>query len=339
MAITARVRQSAHPHQGAAQAALARHIVLDAPMTGRLRRDAGDALCRPAVDFYELERNDIEGDATCKKCIERAARYGVRVITTAAAEVEREAGKKGDDGAEQDLVEGALYQCTAHGSDGCARFPGEQHPMTRIAWPTSADESELHPADAEHKVVEGVVIEHAGTAEGSTPSTATHPDVAATREALDGLAAATMTDHHDVTEPTEAEQDVRGYLIQPRTPGEVRVCWLEGGRAIRHDQMPHGPALDCLADRLTRHGWNVRPMLHSSPCVVAARPIDAAPQAAGPDTNAAEAELLDTVEAVEAVEEAERTDGTWRGEWIGAQPNDPALFDLGPTDEQGALFT
>ncbi|MFE1773745.1 hypothetical protein [Streptomyces sp. NPDC059008] len=83
MEITARVRQSYHPHQSTEQAKLARHIVLDVPLDGRLRREAGDALCRPATDFYELERGDVDGKATCRKCIERAARYGVRVITAA----------------------------------------------------------------------------------------------------------------------------------------------------------------------------------------------------------------------------------------------------------------
>ncbi|MCX5445990.1 hypothetical protein [Streptomyces nigrescens] len=85
MEITARVRQSSHPNQGAEQAELARHIVLDTPLVGRLRREAGDALCRPACEFFELERGDVGGEATCRKCLERAARYDVRVITTAAA--------------------------------------------------------------------------------------------------------------------------------------------------------------------------------------------------------------------------------------------------------------
>ncbi|MFE6742313.1 hypothetical protein [Streptomyces tubercidicus] len=86
MKFTARVRQSYHPNQGAEQAKLARHIVLDTPLAGRLRREAGDALCRPAYEFYELERGDVDGEATCRKCLERAARYDVRVITTAAAQ-------------------------------------------------------------------------------------------------------------------------------------------------------------------------------------------------------------------------------------------------------------
>lgn len=122
------------------------------------------------------------------------------------------------------------------------------------------------------RVIEGVIVQHAGTAEGSTPSNASHPDVVAARAALDGLAVATMTDHHDVTEPTEDEQHVRGYLIDPRTQGRVAVYWLEGGRTVRRDQMPHGPALDCLADRLQRRGWAVEKMLRSSACVFAHRP-------------------------------------------------------------------
>ncbi|MCL6302840.1 hypothetical protein [Streptomyces kronopolitis] len=87
MEITARVRQSYHPHQSIEQAKVARHIVLDVPLNGRLWREAGDALCRPSYEFYELERGDVDGEATCKKCIDRAARYGVRVITTTAVQL------------------------------------------------------------------------------------------------------------------------------------------------------------------------------------------------------------------------------------------------------------
>ncbi|MEK2473836.1 hypothetical protein [Streptomyces noursei] len=195
--------------------------------------------------------------------------------------------------------------------------------------------SELLPADTGQRVVEGVVVAHAGTAEGCAPADATHPDVVAAREALAGLAAATMTEHHDVTEPTEDEQTVRGYLIDPRTHGRVAVYWLEGGRIIRRDQMPHGPALDCLADRLRRRGWAVEKMLRSSQCVFAHRPVeDTAPA----EQDVAEAEIADTVEAVE---QAERVDGTWRGGWIvgTTMPADEVLFNLDPADvEQGALF-
>jgi len=122
------------------------------------------------------------------------------------------------------------------------------------------------------RVIEGVVVEHNGTATGSTPATATHPNVIAARAALDGLAAATLTDHHDVTDPTDNELDVRGYMVDPREGDRVAVYWLEAGRIIRRDDPAHGPALDCLADRLTRRGWTVEPMLKSSKCVFAHRP-------------------------------------------------------------------
>ncbi|MGW9041233.1 hypothetical protein ACWGQL_01505 [Streptomyces lydicus] len=124
------------------------------------------------------------------------------------------------------------------------------------------------------RAVEGVIVEHAGAAEGSTPANATHPNVIAARAALDGLAVARMTDHHDVTEPTEAEQDVRGYMIDPREGDRVAVYWLEGGRIIRRDTPWHGPSLDCLADRLHRRGWRVEKMLKSSQCVFAHRPAN-----------------------------------------------------------------
>lgn len=142
------------------------------------------------------------------------------------------------------------------------------------------DRAAVEPAAAEQRVVEGVVVEHAGVAEGSTPSNASHPDVVAARAALAGLAVATMTEHHDVTDPTEDEQQVRGYLVDPRTHGRVAVYWLEGGRIIRRDQMPHGPALDCLADRLRRRGWAVEKMLRSSQCVFAHLPAEGTAPAA-----------------------------------------------------------
>ncbi|MFH8793835.1 hypothetical protein [Streptomyces sp. NPDC017941] len=150
-------------------------------------------------------------------------------------------------------------ECAAHG------VPAPRSVTARMAV-RAAEQS------PERRVIEGVIVQHGGTAQGSTPADADHPDVVAARAALDGLAVATMTDHHDVTEPTEDEQHVRGYLINPRTHGRVAVYWLEGGRIIQRDQMPHGPALDCLADRLKRRGWAVEKMLRSSQCVFAHRP-------------------------------------------------------------------
>ncbi|WP_327368742.1 hypothetical protein [Streptomyces sp. NBC_01217] len=41
--------------------------------------------------------------------------------------------------------------------------------------------------------------------------------------------------------------------------------------------------------------------------------------------------------AAELITEAEATEGTWRGQWIGARDTGPTLFAL-PTADQGALF-
>ncbi|MFF9560351.1 hypothetical protein ACF1DY_31625 [Streptomyces albus] len=125
---------------------------------------------------------------------------------------------------------------------------------------------------AEPHVIEGVIVEHDGTAEGSTPANAAHPNVCAAREALAGLKPAQLTDHHDPADPTEAERGVRGYMVDPREGNRVAIYWLEGGRTIRRDDSWHGPALDCLADRLRRRGWLVEKMLKSSQCVFAHRP-------------------------------------------------------------------
>jgi hypothetical protein len=135
-------------------------------------------------------------------------------------------------------------------------------------------------AAVEQVVVEGVVVEHAGTAEGSTPSNASHPDVAAARVPLARLAAATMTDHHDVTEPTENERTVRGYLLDPRGQGRVALYWLEEGRIVRHDEQGYGASLDCLAWTMERAGWTVEKLLRSSQCVFARRPAEGAAPAA-----------------------------------------------------------
>ncbi|MFI9463796.1 hypothetical protein [Streptomyces xiamenensis] len=149
-------------------------------------------------------------------------------------------------------------------------------------WFIPEDSPDLRPLENEspattdpRPVIEGVIVEHSGTAQGSRPADATHPDVIAARAALDGNAVATMTDHHDTTEPTGAEQQVRGYLIEPRNPGTVRVYWLEGGTVVTRETYLHGAALDGLADRLTRRGWHVWPLTAASKCVIADRPAPA----------------------------------------------------------------
>ncbi|WP_432051795.1 hypothetical protein [Streptomyces xiamenensis] len=111
-------------------------------------------------------------------------------------------------------------------------------------------------------------------ATGSLPQHATHPDVIAARAALLGFPAAKLTADHDVTEPTGDERDVRGYLIDPRVEGCVRVFWVEAGRTMRRDQ-EHGTWLTDIAARLTERGWLVRRVYPSSQCVIAERPTPA----------------------------------------------------------------
>ncbi|MEU9576280.1 hypothetical protein [Streptomyces chilikensis] len=120
--------------------------------------------------------------------------------------------------------------------------------------------------------VEGVVVTHAGTAKGCHPKHVDHPDVAAARHALGRLRPAELTAHHDITEPTAEQRDVRGYVIEPRGGGEVSVYWLEGGQAVRHDSDWHGPALDILRDQLLSEGWTVDPLTRSCLRVLARRP-------------------------------------------------------------------
>ncbi|MFE6689626.1 hypothetical protein ACFVFQ_24500 [Streptomyces sp. NPDC057743] len=187
------------------------------------------------------------------------------------------------------------------------------------AWGAEVD------AITEQHVVEGLVVAHADTAEGCAPSDATHPDVAAAREALVGLAAATLTDHHDYSEPSDDERTVRGYVIDPRGHGLVALYWLEEGKNVRRDELPHGPALDCLAWTMERSGWEVERMLRSSQCVFAHRPVEDAAPAELPAGD--EQAVAEDVEAV----------GTWRDGWLKAAP-EPTLFSLGEDVEQGALF-
>lgn len=368
MEITARVRRSYHPRQSFQQAKLARHIVLDVPLDGRLRREAGDALCRPAHEFYELERDDVDAEATCRTCVERAARYGVRVITTAAPAAETVE----QDQAEQvpavhyfdssadaynetqfrdDIADGDVLVIKSEAIVGFLRsaWPGaitaaygELHTFTadprtiddgkyaasvdlaeRLARVLGAPLAEKQPAagaevEVGQPVVEGVVVEHAGTAMGSTPSNATHPNVVAARLALRTLRAAEMTEHHDVSEPTVDEREVRGYLIDPREGRRVAVYWLEGGRIVRHDDDWHGLSLDIVADRLRRSGWAIEKMLRSSLCVFAHRPeTPAGPQfTPGSWVVCADGRVRTVEGVVRRSGEADRVATTDGAEWI-----------------------
>ncbi|MFJ9892704.1 hypothetical protein ACIQPR_05160 [Streptomyces sp. NPDC091280] len=139
---------------------------------------------------------------------------------------------------------------------------------------TDPEQVEQVPA---RRVIEGVIVEHNGTAEGSTPGDAGHPNVIAARAVLNHLAAARMTEDTDVSRYAEAvDPTVRGYLIEPREGARVAVYWLEEGRIVRRDTPINGASLDCLAYTLARRGWTVEKMLKSSQCVFAHRPTNPA---------------------------------------------------------------
>lgn len=123
------------------------------------------------------------------------------------------------------------------------------------------------------RVIEGVIVGHAGLAHGSTPRDAAHPDVAAARDALSALKPAVLSDRTDVTEPDEEDRHVRGYMIQPRGSGRIAVYWIESGQLVRRDHPWHGLSLDCIADKLRRCGWLLEPMGRSALCVFAHRPL------------------------------------------------------------------
>ncbi|WP_327415437.1 hypothetical protein [Streptomyces sp. NBC_01233] len=130
-------------------------------------------------------------------------------------------------------------------------------------------DSTPHENAPARRVLEGTIVQHDGATEGCVPRDAEHPDVLAARRALAGLAAARMTDHHDVSEPTEQERNVRGYMVNPRGQGRVAIYWLEGGEIIRRDTPLHGAALDCLEDRMRRSGWETERMGRSAQCLFA----------------------------------------------------------------------
>jgi hypothetical protein len=59
-------------------------VVSEAFVGGRLRREAGDALCKPARKFWGLYEH-AERKPTCKRCLEIAARHGLPVGTDGAS--------------------------------------------------------------------------------------------------------------------------------------------------------------------------------------------------------------------------------------------------------------
>ncbi|MEO3851731.1 hypothetical protein ABGB09_29585 [Streptomyces sp. B8F3] len=178
------------------------------------------------------------------------------------------------------------FDCAVSASNEAARLNAEEEPADAplYRWELICPDHEDQPqkgcevcaADDGHavdaRVVEGVIVAHAGTAEGSLPQNTVHPDVIAARIALHPMLPATLTDHSEVTDPDEADPQVRGYMIDPRGGGRVAVYWIEAGLAVRRDDPLHGPSLDAIGHTLHSKGWRIEPILRGTRCFFAWRP-------------------------------------------------------------------
>jgi len=94
--------------------------------------------------------------------------------------------------------------------------------------------------------------------------------------------------------------------------------------------------LCALCIRAAEERAYARALAAASPLAAAAVDLAETVEQADTDRAAAEDEAR---QAAAMVTEAEATDGTWRGEWIGATEATGHLFSLTPDREQGALFT
>ncbi|MCA6093475.1 hypothetical protein LE181_15065 [Streptomyces sp. SCA3-4] len=139
--------------------------------------------------------------------------------------------------------------------------------------PTAIEAEQQPVSEVERRVVEGVVVEHAGTTEGSRPQHATHPDVVAARAVLSPLKPASVSEDTEITEPDEATPTVRGYLVEPRGNGRIAAYWLEGGLIVsRRDAVNGDVPLSIVADKFRAAGWTVEP--RSLRAVFAWRPTE-----------------------------------------------------------------
>lgn len=75
--MSAHVRTAFHPRQGPSMNN-GEHAVLDQPLhSGRLRRETGDALCKPSAKFWGLEQSTNIASVTCGRCAELIERHGI----------------------------------------------------------------------------------------------------------------------------------------------------------------------------------------------------------------------------------------------------------------------
>lgn len=91
----------------------------------------------------------------------------------------------------------------------------------------------------------------------------------------------------------------------------------------------------CDGNPLQRHDYRHSVLSTQDRAMIAAGTVPAWCRSTADDhTDAA----TESRQAAELITEAEATDGTWRGQWIGARDTGPTLFDVPAGREQGALF-
>lgn len=77
----AHVEYAYNPRQGAMSNG-SYHAIVDRPLhSGRLSRDAGDPLCKPARKFWGLNPGNRTNTVNCTRCLALMARHGVEVTS------------------------------------------------------------------------------------------------------------------------------------------------------------------------------------------------------------------------------------------------------------------
>jgi hypothetical protein len=78
---TAHIEHAYNPRQGAMSNG-SYHAILHQPLhVGRLHRDTGDALCKPARKFWGLATGNANARVSCTRCVELMARHDITVQT------------------------------------------------------------------------------------------------------------------------------------------------------------------------------------------------------------------------------------------------------------------
>ncbi|MEY9839435.1 hypothetical protein [Streptacidiphilus sp. EB103A] len=111
--------------------------------------------------------------------------------------------------------------------------------------------------------LEGVIVHHTGTTQGSFPHHADHPLVRAALISLNPLRPATLSGTDPADNPT-----ARGFLVEPREtqdPGQahIAVYWLDGGSHREQDGSVREAEVLILANKLRASGWVVQDEPHA----------------------------------------------------------------------------